>query len=204
MIYQPGAYLVTFALLCTSYELSTPSPPPPPCMVMIQFSRTFVQTGVTMVTAPLTGIILLQSCYKYGELRPRLDDETPATGEDPADDLKRKNRCRIEATASASSDGSRIFVGNSNHRLYCLSADTGDTIWTYLTGEALKCTPAIVPSNDSSQDLVVFPSYDRKLYCLRNGSSPIKMWTAGTGFTNISTIFLSFFYLFSKSLLNCF
>jgi hypothetical protein len=26
----------------------------------------------------------------------------------------------------------------------------------------------------------------------------------GTGFTNISTIFLSFFYLFSKSLLNCF
>jgi hypothetical protein len=27
---------------------------------------------------------------------------------------------------------------------------------------------------------------------------------AGTGFTNISTIFLSFFYLFSKSLLNCF
>jgi hypothetical protein len=27
---------------------------------------------------------------------------------------------------------------------------------------------------------------------------------AGTEFTNISTIFLSFFYLFSKSLLNCF
>jgi hypothetical protein len=26
----------------------------------------------------------------------------------------------------------------------------------------------------------------------------------GTGFTNISTIFLSFFYLFSKLLLNCF
>jgi hypothetical protein len=27
---------------------------------------------------------------------------------------------------------------------------------------------------------------------------------SGTGFTNISTIFLSFFYLFSKLLLNCF
>jgi hypothetical protein len=27
---------------------------------------------------------------------------------------------------------------------------------------------------------------------------------AGTGFTNISTIILSFFYLFSKLLLNCF
>jgi hypothetical protein len=31
-------------------------------------------------------------------------------------------------------------------------------------------------------------------------TSPLQL----TGFTNISTIFLSFFYLFSKSLLNCF
>jgi hypothetical protein len=29
-------------------------------------------------------------------------------------------------------------------------------------------------------------------------------WSSGTEFTNISTILLSFFYLFSKLLLNCF
>jgi hypothetical protein len=35
-------------------------------------------------------------------------------------------------------------------------------------------------------------------------SSPVGGWIPGTGFTNIYTIFLSFFYLFSKSLVNCF
>jgi hypothetical protein len=35
-------------------------------------------------------------------------------------------------------------------------------------------------------------------------SLPCTAHRTGTGFTNISTIFLSFFYLFSKLLLNCF
>jgi hypothetical protein len=38
----------------------------------------------------------------------------------------------------------------------------------------------------------------------RHTFKPKRPTTTGTGFTNISTIFLSFFYLFSKLLLNCF
>ena len=42
----------------------------------------------------------------------QFEEETPPTGKDgDEDDRKRRKRRRVEATASCSSDGDRIFVG---------------------------------------------------------------------------------------------
>ena len=115
----------------------------------------------------------------------QFEEETPPTGKDgDEDDRKRRRRRRVEATASCSSDGNRIFVGCSNHRLYCLSASTGAILWSFLAGDALKCTPAVIPPSTSpglGRDCLIFPAYDRKLYCLRDFATrpPEKVWESG-------------------------
>ena len=76
------------------------------------------------------------------------------------------------------------ILGCSNHRLYCLSASTGAILWSFLAGDALKCTPAVIPApsrSSGSLDRLIFPAYDRKLYCLRDMSPrpPEKLWECG-------------------------
>ncbi len=106
--------------------------------------------------------------------------DDPPKGENVGE-LKRRNRCRIEATASLSTDLKRVFVGCSNYYLYCLSATTGDILWKFPTGDALKCTPTVIHQLQKA-DRLIFPSYDRHLYCIsapEDGSEPSEVWRAG-------------------------
>ena len=57
----------------------------------------------------------------------------------------------------------RVFVGSSDHGLYALTAETGDTIWRYETLASVQCEPLY----DPAEDVLYFGSNDGALYKVR-------------------------------------
>ena len=54
---------------------------------------------------------------------------------------------QIKAVYSAPSvAGDKVYVGSEDRNIYCLDANTGEILWKYATGGAVKSSPAIVGS----------------------------------------------------------
>jgi outer membrane protein assembly factor BamB len=53
----------------------------------------------------------------------------------------------------------KVYIGSIEGVIYCLDAETGEVLWTYLTGGEIRSAPAVVDGK------VLIPSTDGKLYC---------------------------------------
>lgn len=72
------------------------------------------------------------------------------------------------------SDG-RVFFGSTvDHRLYCVDADSGKTLWSYYTEGPIRLAPALAHGN------VYFGSDDGHAYCLRQSDGEI-VWDIRLG-----------------------
>lgn len=73
----------------------------------------------------------------------------------------RSNRLPFDrAYHTVIADG-RVFFGSSvDHKVYCLDAESGETVWTYFTDGPIRFAPAVW------QDRVFVASDDGSLYCL--------------------------------------
>jgi len=54
----------------------------------------------------------------------------------------------------------KVYVGSSNHKVYCLDANTGLKLWTFLTNDFVYSSPAVAYGK------VYIGSNNCKLYCL--------------------------------------
>jgi outer membrane protein assembly factor BamB len=65
----------------------------------------------------------------------------------------------------------RVFVGSSDHGLYALRAEDGETVWRYETTGAVQSEPLY----DAAEDVVYFGSNDGALYKVR-ASDGLTLW----------------------------
>jgi outer membrane protein assembly factor BamB len=63
----------------------------------------------------------------------------------------------------------RVYFGGDDTRIYCLDAESGDEIWNYSTGNAVKSTPLVI------DDIVYVGSTDGNLYAI-DADSGEKKW----------------------------
>jgi hypothetical protein len=70
--------------------------------------------------------------------------------------------------------GGFVFVGSSDHNVYCLNANTGARVWNCTTGGSVSSSPAVVGG------FVFVGSGDGKVYCL-NATTGAKVWSYQTG-----------------------
>ena len=71
----------------------------------------------------------------------------------------------VASSPAISSDGSTVFVGSKDWKLYAIDAATGAEKWAFTTGNWVKSSPAI--SSDGST--VFVGSFDNKLYAIDAG-----------------------------------
>lgn len=74
----------------------------------------------------------------------------------------------------------RLYIGCSDYRLYCLSAATGEFLWSYKTAGIIESSPAIVAGR------VYFGSMDGKVYCIDAVNGAFK-WEYNIGGPILST-----------------
>jgi outer membrane protein assembly factor BamB len=67
----------------------------------------------------------------------------------------------------------RLYVGSSDHNIYCLNASTGTTIWSFVTGSFVQSDPAVFSGR-------VYVGSDYSVYCL-NASTGNQIWRYETG-----------------------
>jgi len=75
--------------------------------------------------------------------------------------------------SSATVDQGRIYVGEADGSLYCLSAETGAQIWRAETGDAVRSTPALY------QGTVVVGSFDGVVYAF-DANTGASVWKRDT------------------------
>ncbi len=63
----------------------------------------------------------------------------------------------------------RVYFGGDDNKVYCLDAETGDEIWNFSTGNAVKSTPSVV------DDVVYVGSTDGNFYAI-DADSGEKQW----------------------------
>ena len=54
----------------------------------------------------------------------------------------------------------RVYIGSDSKKLYCLDAQTGDSIWEFKAGGVMRSSPAVAGG------YVYAGSHDHKIYCL--------------------------------------
>jgi eukaryotic-like serine/threonine-protein kinase len=54
----------------------------------------------------------------------------------------------------------RVFVGSADGNVYAVDAETGDVVWTFLTGSAVRSKPAV------SEGVVYVGSWDKNFYAI--------------------------------------
>ena len=59
----------------------------------------------------------------------------------------------------AVADG-RVYIGSDSKKLYCLDAQTGNSIWEFMAGGVMRSSPVVAGG------YVYAGSHDRRLYCL--------------------------------------
>jgi outer membrane protein assembly factor BamB len=68
----------------------------------------------------------------------------------------------------------KVYVGSYDNKVYCLNAETGVYIWSYITGGIVESSPAVVDGK------VYIGSGDKKIYCL-DASTGAHIWNYTTG-----------------------
>ena len=76
--------------------------------------------------------------------------------------------------SSAAVKEGRVILGSRDKRVYCLKADSGEMLWTFLTGGRVDSSPVI------SGNRVYVGSYDGRFYMLSLHSGK-KLWNFDTG-----------------------
>lgn len=84
----------------------------------------------------------------------------------------------------AVADG-RVYVGSTDHFIYCLDAQTGDVVWKYETGDELRGYGAAIADGK-----VYMGSKDGYVYCFGKGSTRIKTIHADQKVTSGTSIVL--------------
>lgn len=75
--------------------------------------------------------------------------------------------------SSPAADGTTVFVGSEDHKLYALDAGTGAVLWSAPTGDLIQSSPAVAGG------LVFVGSFDGGIYAFNAGDgSPA--WKSGT------------------------
>jgi outer membrane protein assembly factor BamB len=81
-----------------------------------------------------------------------------------------------------------VFFGADNGRLYKLNAATGDLVWSFQAGGAIRSSPVVVPSNfeglglAEGEDYVYFGCDDGKIYAVNGNTGAIRTgWPVSTG-----------------------
>jgi outer membrane protein assembly factor BamB len=67
-----------------------------------------------------------------------------------------------------------VYIGNGDHNVYALNANTGTKIWNYTTGSFVWSSPAV------ANGIVYVSSADRNVYAL-NANTGTKVWNYTTG-----------------------
>jgi outer membrane protein assembly factor BamB len=78
-----------------------------------------------------------------------------------------------EVVSSPAIVDGRLYVGSSDHNIYCLNTSTGTTIWSFITGSYVQSDPAV-------SDGRVYVGSDYSVYCL-NASTGNQIWCYETG-----------------------
>jgi outer membrane protein assembly factor BamB len=68
----------------------------------------------------------------------------------------------------------KVYIGSESNRMYCLDANTGEKIWSYITNGKVYSSPAVVDGK------VYFLSDGGKVYCLNSGTGK-KIWDYSIG-----------------------
>ena len=63
---------------------------------------------------------------------------------------------------AVSADGSTVYVGSCDHKLYAVDAATGTAVWSFATGGWVHSSPALSPDGS----IVYVGSYDHNLYAV--------------------------------------
>jgi outer membrane protein assembly factor BamB len=69
--------------------------------------------------------------------------------------------------------GGCVFVGSYDHKVYCLNATTGKSLWSYTTGSQILSSPAVVGGR------MYVGSDDYHIYCL-NATTGVQLWNYST------------------------
>lgn len=84
----------------------------------------------------------------------------------------------ITASAAIGSDGT-VYIGSFDGNLYALDPATGDTRWTYQTGEHIVGSVALGENKSGSTDAIYLGSTDGRMYALNRKGELI--WKYDTG-----------------------
>jgi outer membrane protein assembly factor BamB len=79
-------------------------------------------------------------------------------------------------SSSPSIFGGSVFVGGADRTLHRINADTGESVWSFLTGGNVSSSPAI----DSAGRNIFFASDDSFVYCL-HAETGEERWRFGAG-----------------------
>lgn len=78
---------------------------------------------------------------------------------------------QAHSSPALSEDGKLVFVGSNNGYLNALDSETGNSIWRYSSGLAIKGTPMI------AEGAVVFCSWDKNIYKLKAATGEL-LWNS--------------------------
>jgi len=80
----------------------------------------------------------------------------------------------VDSSPAVSPDGSTVFVGSDDKKVYALIATTGAQRWAFATGGAVRSSPAVSPDGAT----VFVSSYDAQVYAL-NSNPPCSPGSSG-------------------------
>ena len=72
-------------------------------------------------------------------------------------------------------DGQRVYFPSADGNLYCLDAESGSLVWSFLAKDSLKATPVI------AGDRIVVSGLDHYIYCVDKHTGTL-LWKYQTGF----------------------
>ena len=88
-----------------------------------------------------------------------IHEATPSPRHRPADTPPNNMQWDFRGSAPLEVEG-MVYVGSPDHHLYALDAETGVKAWAFKTNNIVRSSPAV------SGDVVVFGSFDQRVYAL--------------------------------------
>ena len=93
----------------------------------------------------------------------------------PIEGHEMRHRVDFDDAMQVAISGGRVFYGSSvDHHLYCVDANTGDSIWSYYTEGPIRLAPTLAHGN------VYFGSDDGFVYCLNQNDGQL-VWKMRVG-----------------------
>jgi len=76
--------------------------------------------------------------------------------------------------SSSATPNGIVYIGDGDHNVYALDANTGTKIWSYTTGDMVHSSPTV------ANGIVYIGSLDHNVYAL-NANTGTKIWSYTTG-----------------------